>query len=705
MSRLGLVTPLSALLLLGAGACKHPSTRLDLEKIERNDEEREGKAGDPATKIDPLPVERPADLLPADVALMVEAIEPAQALALFAGLSTIPELDAVRSEMTNTLGGDLLRAEDWTKLGLDPHRSAGGALLDITGEGFCAWVSVADSNTFDQTVRRVASATGLDRELTVGEVDGARVYRFNEDFNIVVRTGIAMFVFVDDPREASRDYPTTVATIDPRDSLGRSEGYQWARGQTRSADDGLIFLAPGRLFDAIARERNDGDDYGVKYAEEQLANARRTGADAGTLRELEERVAQEREWMAQRQREREGTDAMARELLGPMRALVFTGDVQNTGIDAQARLLMPSGGLLRDIFVPAQSQSPLITALDEPPLFVLDGQIDVQKFLRLVDMLAKADGESLDELDQEMRSELGVSFLTSVVPLFDGRGGMAITRSRPANPKKLDELSKTLGVAMQFGLKDPDSLRKLLDDLTRHPEFGKQFKTRKGGWELDVPEWRTVLVDVVGDRLVLSTDKGFAGRVRDAKPGKESLPADHLLLGSSPTPALRFYQDWTWVNLIDGPYMYIQTVDSMLYDLDAHVSLSREQAAKVPQSKADKQLRKELQKVLDDLAAIERRRAERQFNQAHNVLTELGEVGVQLDVVPDGLAARGVWRSRGNRSMLELGASIFMISNVYDSTDEAERERLSNRSWELANQIRQQRTADLDAFAAKQAKP
>jgi hypothetical protein len=703
MSRLGLVTPVCALLLCGA-ACKTPSSRLDLEKIEQNEAERDDKTGDAATKLDPLPVERPADLLPADVAVMAEASDPSQVLLLFAGLGQIPEFASVRGEVAGTLGGDLLLADEWSKLGLDSHRPAGIALLDVRGEAFCGWVSVSDSNLFDQTVRKAAKAIGLDRDLTVGEMAGSRVYRFNDEFSIVVRAGIAMFVVVGDARDAARDYPAMAATIDPRDSLGRSEAFDWARGQARGGDDGLIFMVPGKLFDTIARE-SSGDDYGTKYAEEQLANARRNGTDANGIRELEERVAQEREWQLEREREQKAGTDLARELLGPMHALVFTGDVGVTRIDAQARLLMPNGGLLRDIFVPTQTPSPLTTALDEPALMVLDGQVDVQKFLRLIDMLAKADGESLDKIDQDVRSETGISVLTSVVPLFDGRGGFALTRSRPANPKKFDDLPKTLGLAIQFGLKDADGLRKVLDDLARNPDAAKLFKSRKTGWEIQVPEWRNVFIDVAGDRLIISTDKGLAGRVRDAKPGKQKLPADHLLFGSSPTPALSFYQDWSWITLVNPPYVYIQTQENMLYELDSHATLSREQAAKVPQSKADTQLRKELQKVLGELEGIERRRGEQQFNAMQTAMNELGEASIQLDVVPDGLSAHGVWQLRGQRSIIEIGASMFMMTSMGGSPDDMERDRLNNRAWELANEIRTQRMIDLDTFAAKQSKP
>lgn len=696
MSRLRLVTPLCTALLL-APACKHPSTRLDLEKIDAKDDSQ-GK-GESATKIDPLPVERPADMLPSEVPLLAEANDPSQVLALFASLAPMPELEQVRGEVAGVLGGDPTKAEDWAKLGLDARRSAGIALLDIRGEAFCAWVSVADVKVFDQTIRKVAAATGMDRELLLGEMNGAQVYRFNDELSIVVRAGVAAFVFVGDPQSAPRDYPASFATIDPRDALGRTQAYQWAQQQLRTGDDGMVFMAPTKLLDAIVTEEAGSEEYGVKYAEESLAEAKRNGADAATIREFEARVEQEKQWAAERKRADAAGQALARELIGPMQALAMTGNVEPTRLDAQARLLMPSGGLLRDIFVPTQSASPLASALDEPALVLVDGQLDLSKFLRLIDMIAKAEGESLDAIDQQARSELGFSPVAATA-LFDGRGGMALTRSKPPNPKKLDELDETLGLALVFGLKDPEGLRKLLDELARNPAAAKEFKTRKGGWELVISDWRNLLIDIVGERIVLSTDKNLAGHVRDAKRGKQALPASHPFLSGSPSPAVRSYQDWAWVPLVNPPYVYIQTPENMLYDLDAHPTLAREEAAKVPQSKADKQLRKDLGKVLADLEVIERRRAEREFNEMNKMVGEFGEFTLQLDVVPDGLAANATWQTRGGRGFLDIALGTIMLRGTDADADQAERDRLNQQAWDLANQIRTQRMTDLDAYAA-----
>lgn len=697
MSRLRLVTPLCTALLL-APACKHPSTRLDLEKIDAQDDAKP-TGGETATKVDPLPVERATDLLPNDVPLLAEANDPGQVLQLFASLTPMPELEQMRSELAGTLGGDPLKAEDWAKLGLDVHRSAGVALLDLRGEAFCAWVSLADPKVFDQTLRRVASTTGMDRELLVGDMNGAVVYRFSDDFNVVVRAGVAAFVMVDKPQEAKRDYPASFATIDPRDSLGRAPAYQWAQKQLRAGDDGLVLMAPNAIFEAFVADGAEEVDYGVQYAEQSLADAKRSGADAAAIRELEQRLEQERQWASERKREREAGQALARELISPMQAFMMSGNVEPTRLDGQARLLMPSGGLLRDIFVPASSPSPLTTALDEPPLVMLDGQTDVDQFMRLVDMLAKADGESLDKLDQEARGELGFSPLAAA-KMFDGRAGFALTRSKAPNPKKLDELEKTLGLALYFGLKDADGLRQILDALARFPAAAEEFKTRKGGWELVLKDWRNLLVEIVDQRLVISTDKNFASHVRNAKSGKQALAASHPFNGGSPGAALRGYMDWSWLPIANPPYSYIQTIDNLLYDLDVHPQLSREEAAKVPQSKADKQLRKDLSAVLKELEGLERLRAEREFNESIKLANEFGEFSMQVEVVSDGLAASAVWQTRNKRGFLDIAIGMVTTGRLGLDDENMRINELNQKAWDLASQIRTQRMLDLDAHVA-----
>ncbi len=697
-----LLLPLSlSSALLCVGACKNPSTKIDLQEIENGERAEDGRTGEPATRLDPLPVERPTDLLPAEVSVLLEVTDPGVVLPLFDGLQQEPELDTALREASDMLGGNPLKAEDWAKLGLDVHRPAGIALLDPRSLSIAAWFSLTDEQTFTTAMLRIAEQTGGAQELSRSEMGDAHLYRFGRSFHAIVRANTVMFVFVEQPDQAPRDYPATIATIDPRDGLARSQGFGWAREQTRAGDDGIFFVAPNPLVQAFEQEQRN--DYGVTWAEDQLAEARRTGADAQTIRDLEQRLAQEQEWAREREREDKAALEAVRELVGPMRAFAITADVDRTKIDARARLLMPDGGLLRDLFVPLQSQTPLLSALDEPPLFILDGQVDPQKFLRLVDLLARTDDETLEKLDQEAASMLGFSFMSTVVPLFDGRAGFAITQIREPDPKKLDKTHEVLGMAAHAGLKDPEGTRKLLDDLARNPLLkGAIKKAKKGGWEIAVPEWKTVHLDVVDTRLIATSDRALIGRVRDAKPGKQAatLTGDHLAVGKVPTPALRMYQRWPMVLLLDPPSFWAQSVDNFLYDYEAHPSLDREQAAKVPKGKTTKAKLAELDKLIKELDAFNRRRAEREFKQQYSILQELGDVGMQLEVVGDGLTIHGRWQLGGKRSLVELFVLGLMVRSPDD--DWTEYERLSTRAWELAAEIRTLRTEELNAFAAKQ---
>ena len=59
---------------LGLLACRTPSSKIPLEKLSAD--EQADQQGETREAIEPLPVERPTDLLPPEVAVMAEAIDP-----------------------------------------------------------------------------------------------------------------------------------------------------------------------------------------------------------------------------------------------------------------------------------------------------------------------------------------------------------------------------------------------------------------------------------------------------------------------------------------------------------------------------------------------------------------------------------------------------------------------------------------------------
>ncbi|KIG16310.1 hypothetical protein DB30_04770 [Enhygromyxa salina] len=690
-------------LALGLVACRTPSSKLPFDQPTDTKEDAP-KQGEVSERPEPLPVEAPTDLLPAEVPLLAEAIDPEAILGLLTPLAEYPQFQAARGQLSSQIGVDLLDATQWQQVGLDVHGAMGFGLLDVEAEGFFGYATLSDQPAFERFIERLADMVGRGEDLASAEIGPAHVYRFGEELSVVLREGVACVVFVDKPQRAPRDYAATIATMDPREALGRTKSFSWAREQIVSADDGLIFVAPNELRQQIQRDEDD-NDYGTRYAQEELDRARASGQSAATLRELEQRLEEERKWEQERAVAQLHRRELTKSLFSPIGAAVFAADLHSDGIDAHGRVLIPGASLLRDLFAPVEAESPLFRALDEPPLMAFDGRANMQVFVQLLEQLAKADGESLASINAKARAELGFDVLGELVPALTGAGGVVLTQTKQPDAKRLAEVPKSLGLAAYLQLSKPDVMRRLLDAAIASGAMGGVLSRAKrgDGWVLRPPEWREVQLSIVGDRLIASTDTKFAARIRDARPGSQAEPlADpkHPLRGPSPTPSLRFYQRWIWLALVNAHAPWEQDGESMLYDLDSHATLSPEQAAKVPRSREFKRKFKELEKVVGELNTYQRRQATREFERGLEFAADLGDAGMQIDRLTDGLGVHAQWRMASSSTPLALPLR-WLLMFEDQGADWAEYEDIQNRLSSLREELYQIRRLDLDAGAAK----
>lgn len=695
-------------LLFGLLACRTPSSRLPIDELAQQGEREQ--TGEAREQVEPLPVEAPSDLLPADVPVLVEAGDPSAVLAHIRRLDKFPEFQAVRSEASSELGVDLLDPEAWQKIGVDRHGPVGFAVLDIEAQGFAVYASLTDARAFGDFIERMAdraAARGGQRDtMSSAEVGRGFVYRLGEELSIILREDIAMLVFVDRPERVGRDYPATIATIDPREALSHNKKFAWAREQVETADDGLLYVDPTGLLAQIEREMVGSDyDYGIRYAQDELDRARANGESVERIRELEQRVEEERRWQVEREARQAGERELVRALFGPIEAFVAAGELRDDGISAHARLLIPGDGLLASVFVPIEVESPLLSAVDQPPLAAVDGRVDMQVFLQLLDLFARTDGENLQEINVKIRDTTGIDMLVDVIPLLTGTGGFMLTQQHEPDVKRMYDADKNLGVAAYVGVSDPERVRKLIDGLLRSkrvPELSKQ--TRGDGWVIEVPDWYDVSITLVGDRLVVSTDAKLADRIRDARPGTQAealADPEHPLRGRAPTPAMRLYQRFMWMLATERYESPKRDVESMLYEINQHSVLTPEQAAAVPRSRDFKRKYAELERAAAELDAHERRDAARRYEQELEFGRSLGDMGMQIERLADGLGARGVWRMAPNTTPLEVFVRLMMFGSGGQS-DWAEYERLSQELGRLREELMMIRRSDLDAAAAKQ---
>jgi hypothetical protein len=693
-----------SLAALGLLACRTPSSKIPLEKLSADEQAQ--SSGQSREKIDPLPVERPSDLLPPEVAVMAEAMDPAALLRLLGPIDKFEQLDRARVELRGQLGGDIFDADQWDDLGLDCHRPAGFGLLDGGSVAMFAYVSLVDTAAFERTLLRIVDMAGARQDLASAEVAGSRVYRLGRRLNVVVRDRIALLIFVERPEQAPRDFVVMAATVDPRESLGHSDRFVWARQQLRPEDDGMLFVNPSALIEQIAKERADGMDYGVRYAEEELARARQSGAPPDLIRELEARIDEERRWQREYQARKAGERELARAMFGTIDAIVGAADLRTDGIIGHGRLLIPTPNVLRRMFLAPEYESPLLTAVAEPPLFALDGRVDLQVLLEAIEMIARADGKTLASINSQIEAETGINAISGLIPGLRGDGGMMLTEARKPNFERISELPKSVGLAAYAGLSNPEMIRKLLDGVARDKLMaGALVRSKRGdGWTLRVPNWHEVELTIVGDRLIVSTDAKLATRIRNAEPGAQAAAlaaTEHPLRGSIANPALRIYQRLTMFVLLDAREPWKQDAESMLYDINTHHILSPDEAAKVPRSREFKKKLAELQKAIDELDAYTARRSRREHEREYKFAQGLGEFGMQVEPLVDGLGLAAQWRFAAGTTPLELAALWFGAVSSWDNDDWAEYDRLSTRTYELSSELRAIRQAELDAEAAK----
>lgn len=689
-------------LLIGLLACHPPSSRLPIDELEKQSErEQSGQAHE---QLEPLPVEAPTDLLPEDVPVLVEAGDPAAVLAHIRRLDKFPEFQSVRSDISGQLGIDLFDPEAWQKIGLDRHGPVGFAVLDIEAQGLVVYASLTDARAFGQFIERMADLSGQRDQMSSAEVGHGFVYRLGEEASVILRENVAMFVLVERPERAARDYVATIATLDPREALSHSKAFAWAREQVEVADDGLLFVNGSGLLAQIEREMGSSDsDYGIRYAQDELDRARASGESVERIKELEQRVEEERRWQIERETRRNAERELVRALFGPIEAFVAAGELRDDAISAHARMLIPGDGLLARMFVPLDVESPLLGALDQPPLTAVDGRVDMQVFMQLVELLARSDGEELQDLNANARDATGIDMLAEALPLLTGTGGFIVTQMHEPDVKHMYDADKNYGLAAYVGVTDPERVRKLLDGLVRSkrvPELSRQ--ARGDGWVVSVPEWHDVVLSLVGDRLVVSTDAKLGDRIRDARPGSQAVALadpEHPLRGRVPTPALRVYQRWLWLVASERYQSPKREAATMLYELDTHSVLNPEQAAAVPRSREFKRKYAELERALAELDAFDHNEDVRRYEQQLEIGRSLGDAGMQIERLSDGLGARALWRLAPGTTPLEIVMRVFMGDG--GGGNWTEYERISQDVNRLRDELLMIRRSDLDAAAAK----
>lgn len=693
---------LSSAALLAALAvpgCRTPSSQLDIERLREPADESE-PSGEAAAPLEPLPVEQPADIVPSDAPLFVELADVSSLLGWLDQLSSVPEFQRSREQVVDELGFDPMTATGWREAGLDPEGPLGMSLLDLPSATVMVYFSLSDEARFVATLQRFLQSVGAEDEFSQRELGDARIYQRSDQTTVLVRANVAVFLVSSDPERARSDNPTRIATLDPRDSLGRSKSLDWARSRLRESDDAMMLAAPKQLFAAFEAERRVQLERAQLQRQSMLREAAEAGMPDEELRDVESQLRSDSAWREEQSRAEQQRIDFFRGLLPGSSAVVLGVDIGESSVDARLELELDDDAALRRLIAKPAQPSPLRRVLDDPIGLFVDGQLDLGAVLELTELFLATQDSGVDELNQAAIASLGVDLLGEVLPTLDGRFGLAVTERGRLNLTRMRDSKPTLALNVELGLADPKGLEAVLAALARSQRI-PTMRSERGGWSLELPPWSKLHVAVSGDRLVVSSRSSVVRRLPAGTGGKqaetlagEASPLRKLALTSSGgTMLLR----WPWL-LAFEPMSEGMMESKPLDGLDSHPRVSPEEAAKVPYSRDYIRKRKALKRKMVERDAEQLILDKASFEYERGLYERMGSLVMAVQAVPGGLAVQARWDyAPGDNPLSYLARTILTPPEL----NPAALSKLYNEVWELESELRQIRTATLDAYADK----
>ncbi|MFH1531823.1 MAG: hypothetical protein ABIK09_13950, partial [Pseudomonadota bacterium] len=409
------------------------------------------------------------------------------------------------------VGHNILDFANLPAIGVDPKAPIGFAWLSWEEEAGVAWIRLTDPEKFKVTVYKLA---GLAKETVTPETMGDALilsFRGEGEVKVVLRGEFAFLVFSDDGDEEAMGYARRIASTDRAGSILEVERFKSLVGALESGRDGALYLDVATLVDQVLGQGTKMRAQSSSWAETELKNAREQNADPAEIERLTKQVEEESAWQKRYQKRQEAEADLARKLWGGLGAVALGAEIGVNSVNAHA-VASVDGGMVIELFGKSEGR-PLITkVVSGKPWFLAGATVDVATYRALFEKLLATESTEWSEVEEGARTLLGVDSTKDILALLDGQmglymGGKLLPRADP--PESFRELEGGAYV----GIKDPAKVAALLEKIAAHPKVAKRVKAVDGGWELVVPEWRTVYVKAVDGYLVATTDTAFIDRV------------------------------------------------------------------------------------------------------------------------------------------------------------------------------------------------
>jgi hypothetical protein len=593
--------------------------------------------------MEPLaPVTRAVELFSARTLVVVESAGPArvaEVLGRDALVARFPdEHREIVAETVRELGVDALDPKALAAIGVDTNGRMGVAVLSAKPFTWAFYWSVTDAGKFRKHVVDRLRAGGQD--VATVPMAGAELVRIDGmRTGLVLRGSIAVLVGQDG--EVKGDPALEIATADPYNSLASDRGYRKATGGV-APGDGSVFANVGLLWSLMRPEGEEAAPQPASnWARDELAQAKARGDSKERIAELEQQARDvdlaEKGWADRRRAEQE----LAEWFLGRMGLMMWSGMAKPGGLVAVGKLeIDPDAGpskVLRN-----RAGTPVLAkALARDPAVLVTGAMEPGELLGIFELLLRADGTSWTEAVAEVKKIAGVDLDAEVRPLFTGAAGFAATIDGTFTGTAAD--GKLLGIAIDLEVSDATKARALLDKVATNAEAERKKKKdtsfslrrdKRGGWIIDIREWRPVFVSIAGHHLVASTDAELGDRIARGVEGPGPRTRGSALAAAS-------LQGSAFSAMLDiGALGLVTMVRAVDFDFSS-ASVESPEDAKVPKSKAYKAKLAEVDKA--QKAFNDRRAAVRveEIKATAAVFEPWGALAGSVTEDPSGMVVRG----------------------------------------------------------------
>lgn len=444
--------------------------------------------------------------VPADAPLVL-VMKPQAVLEAFGYATLLDKYSAMASEfmgpVADLVGADPTRPEGWAKLGLDQAATAGAWLTDLEPGGVVTFVGLKDRKAFESAIQAIAKKAEV--ELSSEPLGANTLYtRAGADRLALLVTDEALFFVTLYRGTGAADLARGVAQRTKEQSLAGRADFAALAGKLKSPDGGLVFRF-GELLKFEPKTASWLAD-GRTELQSQLDEAKKNN-NAEMVAELTRQLESNLEMETRYNKRAEAEAALTKRIFSGMGEVVAGLDVGPEGIDIDARLPMAAEAMVASLLKKGETPLPVLKLGKGLPLFSVGGQIDVKAGLELLDLMAAADGESLDEGKAFIKTELGLDLDAELFAHLDGRLGFVLTGDLMTALKSGDP-SRAMHGTFIAGLAQPDAIKALLAKLPEVKPLAEmvQWDAATSTLKTKLPEDRDVFVTVAGSFLVISTD-------------------------------------------------------------------------------------------------------------------------------------------------------------------------------------------------------